>query len=249
MKVDINCDLGEGYGQFKSPCPEEIFKYISSANIACGYHSGDPMIMTQMVRLAQEHGVAIGAHPGFPDLQGFGRRQMTFKACEIKAMIQYQVGSLLGICLGQGCQLAHVKLHGAMYNMVSSDEKLAVGAAEAIAEMGLDLKVYALAGSIFAKVCQSKGLKVYEEVFIDRNYLNNGQLVARREENAVIKDTHLAIQRGIKMVLEGTCMTIEGQELELKADTLCIHGDGLKALELAVALNDALTKRNVEVSS
>lgn len=249
MKIDINCDIGEGFGHFVNPCSDEIFKYISSANIACGYHAGDPKIMAKTVALAIENKVAIGAHPGLPDLEGFGRREMAITPNEGKYMVQYQVGALMGICKGHGTNISHVKLHGALYSMVSKDEALGNAIAQGIYDLDPNLKVYCLKNSLFSEKCIEIGLNVRNEVFVDRNYLSDGSLVPRRDDGALITDADTAISRAVEIVDKKSCKSIDGIDLDMDGHTLCIHGDGSHALTFAQNLYLALKDKGIEVAS
>jgi UPF0271 protein len=170
MKIDLNCDLGESFGNYKIGMDEEVIKYISSANIACGFHASDPLVMAKTVSLAKENGVSIGAHPGYPDLVGFGRRNMNVAPEELKAMVQYQIGALNAFCKAAGIKMKHVKPHGAMYNMASKDEKLALAIAEGIAEVDDSLILLGLSGSQLLTAAATVGLKCANEVFADRAY-------------------------------------------------------------------------------
>lgn len=199
-KVDLNSDLGESFGAYTIGLDEEVIAQISSANIACGYHAGDPMVMAQTVASAKEAGVAVGAHPGFPDLMGFGRRNMVCSPKEIKAYIQYQMGALLAFTKAQGIPLQHVKPHGALYNMAGKDMDMAMAIAEGIAEVDSSVILLGLAGSAMLEAGKKVGLPVACEVFADRAYQKDGSLVPRGQEGAVIHDTELAISRTVAMV-------------------------------------------------
>lgn len=188
MKIDLNCDLGESFGNYKIGMDEEVIKYISSANIACGFHASDPLVMVKTVSLAKENGVSIGAHPGYPDLVGFGRRNMNVAPEELKAMVQYQIGALNAFCKSAGIKMNHVKPHGAMYNMAAKDEKLALAIAEGIAEVDYSLILLGLSGSQLLTAAATVGLKCANEVFADRAYEEDGSLVARTKGGAVITD-------------------------------------------------------------
>ena len=194
--VDLNCDLGESYGNYICGMDEEVIPYISSANIACGFHASDPMVMGKTVALAKKQNVCVGAHPGYPDLVGFGRRNMAVSPEEVKAMVQYQMGALMALCKAQGIRLAHVKPHGAMYNMAAKDEKLALAICQGIKEVDPELILLGLSGSEMLKAAEKIGLKAAREVFADRAYEEDGSLVARSKEGAMITDEERSDQKG-----------------------------------------------------
>lgn len=247
MKVDLNADLGESFGNYTCGMDEEVISYISSANVACGFHASDPLVMSKTVKLAKKSGVSIGAHPGYPDLVGFGRRNMDVKPEEVKAMIQYQVGALQAFCTANGCKLNHVKPHGAMYNMAAKDEKLAHAIAEGIYEVDFELTLLGLANSFLISAAKETGLKAANEVFADRAYNSDGTLVKRGLEGAVITDENIAISRVLQMVKKGTVVAIDGKEIEVCADSVCLHGDGKKAVLFAKELREHLEAEGVEV--
>lgn len=199
-KIDLNCDLGESFGNYKLGLDDEVIKYISSANIACGFHASDPLVMQKTVALARDNGVAVGAHPGFPDLVGFGRRNMNVSPAEAKAFVQYQIGALSAFCKAAGCRLAHVKPHGALYNMAGKDEILAAAICEAVYEFDPELILLCLSGSKMMSAAKKIGLRAASEVFADRAYEDDGSLVARGKPGAVITDEDEAVSRVIGMV-------------------------------------------------
>nr|WP_286181158.1 5-oxoprolinase subunit PxpA [Bacillus sp. ISL-37] len=247
MSVDLNCDLGESYGLFRIGNDKEVLKHITSANIACGYHAGDHNVMMETVKMAKTYGVKIGAHPGFPDLHGFGRREMKMSAEEIYNLTIYQIGALAAIAKSCGTKVEHVKPHGALYNMAGKDKATADAVAGAVADADPTLVLFGLAGSWLVKAGEKKGLQVAHEVFADRTYQPDGSLTPRSETNAIIHDPDLAIKRVIRMVREGRVETVDGTEIEIKADTICIHGDEPQALDFAVRLNEALKAEGIEV--
>lgn len=249
MKIDLNADLGESFGNYKCGLDEEVIPYISSANIACGYHASDPMVMAKTVCMAKENHVCVGAHPGYPDLVGFGRRNMNVSAEEVKAMVQYQIGALDAFCRAQKVKLIHVKPHGAMYNMAARDEKLSMAIAEGIKEVNPELILLGLSGSFLITAAQEAGLRTASEVFADRAYASDGSLVPRSKEGAVITDEDMAICRVIKMVKQGTVTSMEGKEIRVKADSVCLHGDGMKAVVFAKKLHEALVKEGIEITA
>lgn len=246
-QIDLNCDMGESFGHYKLGLDEEIIKFISSANIGCGFHGGDPWVMRKTVRMAKERGVGIGAHPGLPDLVGFGRRLMDVSPSEVKNDVLYQVGSLYAFARAEGVQLQHVKPHGALYNMVARDERLGRAVAEAVREFDRDLILVALAGSRLLKLAQKMELKVASEAFADRAYNSDGSLVSRKLPHALITDREAVLSRAIQMIMDGRIISVDGKPVEVKVDTLCLHGDSPQALQLARALREQLEKVGLSV--
>ena len=247
--VDLNSDLGESFGNYTIGMDEEILKFVSSANVACGWHAGDPMVMEKTVALAKEFGTAVGAHPGFPDLMGFGRRNMAVTPEEAKAYVKYQLGALQAFAKAHGVKIQHVKPHGALYNMAAVDEKLAKAMCEADYEVDKDIIFMGLAGSKMITAAEETGLKAASEVFADRAYNDDGTLVSRKLPGAVIKDKDLAIQRVVRMVKEGKVESINGKDIDIKADSICVHGDNPKALEFVKNIRETLEKEGVTISS
>lgn len=246
-KIDLNCDLGESFGNYKIGLDDEVIRHISSANVACGFHASDPLVMQKTVALAKENGVCIGAHPGFPDLVGFGRRNMSVSPAEAKALVQYQIGALDAFCKAAGVKLCHVKPHGALYNMAGKDEILAQAVCEGIFEYDSNLILLGLSGSKMIEVGKKIGLRTASEVFADRAYEADGSLVARSKPGAVITDENLAVSRVVKMVKNGRVTSITGNEIEIRADSICLHGDGVKAVEFAKRIKEELLKNDVEI--
>lgn len=246
--VDLNCDLGESYGNYICGMDEEVIPYISSANIACGFHASDPMVMGKTVALAKKQNVCVGVHPGYPDLVGFGRRNMAVSPEEVKAMVQYQMGALMALCKAQGIRLAHVKPHGAMYNMAAKDEKLALAICQGIKEVDPELILLGLSGSEMLKAAEKIGLKAAREVFADRAYEEDGSLVARSKEGAMITDEEEAIRRVIMMVKEGKVTAITGKEIAVTPHSVCIHGDGPKALAFVQKIRKTLEAEGITIA-
>lgn len=246
-KIDLNCDLGESFGNYKIGLDDEVIRHISSANVACGFHASDPLVMQKTVALAKENGVCIGAHPGFPDLVGFGRRNMSVSPAEAKALVQYQIGALDAFCKAAGVKLCHVKPHGALYNMAGKDEILARAVCEGIFEYDSNLILLGLSGSKMIEAGKKIGLRTANEVFADRAYEDDGSLVARSKPGALITDENLAVSRVVEMVKNGRVTSITGNEIEIKADSICLHGDGVKAVEFAKRINEELLKNGVEI--
>lgn len=244
-QVDINCDMGESFGMYKLGHDEEVIKYISSANIACGFHAGDPIWMNKTVTLAQNHGVEIGAHPSYPDLAGFGRRNMDISSDELKSDILYQIGALQAFTKDK--KLQHVKPHGALYNQAVVNEKIAKTICEAILEYDSNLILLALSGSKWVKTAKEMGLKAYNEIFADRALNDDGSLVSRSKEGSVLHDVNEVADRSNQMVIEGIATTISGNEIEVEADSLCIHGDTPGAVQMAMNINNNLKSAGVEI--
>jgi UPF0271 protein len=245
--VDLNCDMGEGFGAWRIDISPEVLVRISSANIACGFHAGDPMVMEETVNLCKQHQVAVGAHPGFPDLMGFGRREMKISAKEARNYLLYQVGALWAFCTSVGLELQHVKPHGALYNMAAYDEGLAQGIIDGLLSLRPQPILLALSGSRFAKMAEDAGLRVGHEVFADRAYSRDGTLVPRGREGAVIHDPEVIAQRAGRMVKEGEVQTINGEVIKLKADSICVHGDNPQAKEIVVRLTEAFDQAGIKV--
>lgn len=246
-KVDLNSDLGESFGNYKLGLDEDVLRYISSANIACGWHAGDPLVMDKTVELAYKANVAIGAHPGFPDLMGFGRREMKVTKEEAKSYIKYQVGALWAFLQSRGLKMQHVKPHGGLYNMAAKDAELAMAIAEGIYEVDKDLILMGLANSEMTKAGLVVGLKVANEVFADRAYNHDGTLVSRKLEGSMIHDRDLAISRVVRMVTEGKVQAITGEDIDIKADSICVHGDNPKAVEFVDSIRKALEAEGVKI--
>ncbi len=249
MHADLNADLGESFGSYKIGADDQIIPIVTTVNIACGWHAGDPLVMKKAVALAKEYGAAIGAHPGFPDLMGFGRRNMAASPAEVKAYIQYQVGALSAFCRAAGVRLHHVKPHGAMYNMAGADINLARAVVEAVAEIDDSLILLALSGSEMIRAAQEKGLPCASEVFADRNYEENGALCPRSKPDAVIHDEDECIARVLRMVTEGKVKAITGRDIDIRADSICVHGDGPQALAFARRIRDTLSKNGIELKT
>lgn len=248
-RVDLNCDLGESFGRYTLGLDEQVIPLISSANIACGYHASDPLIMEKTVRLAKKYGVSVGAHTGFPDLMGFGRRNMSVSAAEAKAYTKYQIGALLGFCKAEGVKLRHVKPHGAFYNMAAKDYVLAKAVCEGIREIDPSVKLLGLSGSELIHAAKDTGLAFGQEVFADRAYEEDGTLVNRKKPGAMITDEEEAIRRVIKMVQEGKVTSVTGKEISIQADSVCVHGDGEKALAFVQKIREALDREGILIAA
>ena len=248
MKIDLNCDMGESFGRYRIGADEEMMPVITSANIACGYHAGDPLVMDKTVRLAVEHGVGVGAHPGFPDLMGFGRRNMSLSPDEIENYILYQIGALAAFAQAAGSKLAHVKPHGALYNMAAKDAEMARAIAKAIARFDKELILVCLPNSEVEKAARELGLRVAREGFADRAYNADGTLRSRKLPGALIEDPQEAAKRVVRMVKEGVVVAYTGEEIPLQVETICVHGDTPAAVEIAKAVRRALEEAGIQVT-
>lgn len=247
LKVDLNSDLGESFGVYRIGMDAEILRYVTSANIACGFHAGDPLIMEETVRAAKAAGTAVGAHPGFPDLAGFGRRNMACTPTEVKAFVKYQLGALSAFARAEGLPLQHCKPHGALYNMAAGDKALAAAIAEAIADTDGRIILLGLAGSKMIEAGREAGLRTASEVFADRAYQADGSLVPRRLPGAVIRDPEEAIARTVRMVKEGVVAAISGETVPISADSVCVHGDNPSALAFVRRIREQLEAEGVAV--
>jgi len=244
-EIDFNCDMGESFGMYKMGFDEEVIKHISSANIACGFHAGDPMWMRKTVDLAEQHGVGVGAHPSYPDLNGFGRRNMNATPEEVRNDVVYQAGALKAFTSNRNLQ--HVKPHGAMYNQAVDDADLGKSICEAVLEVDSNIILLALAGSTWIDVAKGMGMRVAREVFADRAVNSDGTLVPRSKEGSVIHDTTEVVERSLRMVTEGKILSVEGDIVEVEADSICLHGDTPGAVDMAKTLKREFLAAGVEV--
>lgn len=247
VQIDLNCDLGEGFGAYKAGMDEEVIPLITSANIACGFHAGDPLVMEKTVELCRSWGVAAGAHPGFPDLLGFGRREMKVSLQEVGAYITYQIGALKEFCQGGGIRLTHVKPHGALYNMASRDYELASVICQAVCRAGREVPIMALSGSAMIEAAWKTGIPFISEVFADRAYMSDGTLVPRSRPDGMIHDVQTAARRVARMVLEGKVETVDGSDISIQADSVCVHGDNVHALEFIKGIREVLKEEGIEI--
>ena len=245
--IDLNCDLGESFGAFTMGCDEEILPLLSSASIACGFHAGDPEIMQRTVGLARQHAVSVGAHPSLPDLQGFGRRELSMTPKQVYALVLYQIGALAGFAKAAGVPLRHVKPHGALYNMAARDAKLARAIACAVRDFDAALILYGLSQGELCTAGREQGLFVAHEVFADRRYEADGALTPRGEPGAVIETPHEAAAQVLEIVREGRVTSRTGSAVAVTADTVCLHGDRQDALAFARAVRTALDQAGVAV--
>ncbi|WP_404405893.1 5-oxoprolinase subunit PxpA [Jeotgalibacillus malaysiensis] len=249
VKIDLNCDMGESFGAYQMGNDAEVLKFITSANIACGYHAGDPSVMRKTVELALENGTAIGAHPGFPDLAGFGRRHMNVSEEEAYDLTLYQIGALYGFVKAQGSTLQHVKPHGALYNAAAKDAKLAGAIAKAVYDLDPELILFGLSGGELIRAGKHVGLTTASEVFADRTYQSDGTLTPRTQSNALIENDDQAVNQVVRMVKEGIVRDVDGKDISIEADTVCIHGDGAHALAFAEKINQKLKEENISLQS
>ncbi|MBS3906468.1 MAG: 5-oxoprolinase subunit PxpA [Syntrophaceae bacterium] len=252
IQIDLNSDVGESFGAYKLGLDEEVIPHLTSANIACGFHGGDPAVMRKTVSLARRYGVEVGAHPGFPDLIGFGRRNMDATLEEIQDYVIYQTGALQAFAISQGLKLQHMKAHGALYNMAVANPKIWEAMAEAVCRVDKEMILVALASSnneSLLDMGKRYGIRIAFEAFPDRAYRKDGSLVPRREKGAVIEDHEIVAQRALKMALEGKVIAIDGTEIDLWADTLCVHGDNPAAVQMVKKIREELKKSGANVIS
>jgi len=247
--IDLNCDMGESYGAWRMGNDEAVLGFVSSANVACGFHGGDPSTMRQTVAAAMARQVAVGAHPSLPDLVGFGRRVMQITPQEAYDMVVVQVGALAAVAATQGTRLHHVKAHGALYNMAAKDAALAQAICRAVRDVDASLVLYGLAGSQLVRAAQDLGLRAAHEVFADRTYQDDGSLTPRNQPGAMIEDADTAVAQVLRMVREGVVRSTGGRDVPVQADTLCIHGDQPNALVFARVLHDALREAGIAVQA
>jgi UPF0271 protein len=247
MRIDLNSDLGESFGPWPMGRDTELMPLITSANVACGFHAGDPGTMRATVALARKHGVAIGAHPGFPDLVGFGRRDLKASPQEIEDFVLYQAGALAGVAAAQGARLQHVKAHGALYNMACRDGAMADALARAVAALDRSLLLFGLPGSELLRAGRAAGLRVAAEGFADRAYEADGSLASRSKPGSVIHDAAIVAARAVRMACEREVVAVDGSVIRVEVDTICLHGDTPGAVELARAVRAALEAAGVTV--
>ncbi|MFS0891960.1 5-oxoprolinase subunit PxpA [Peribacillus frigoritolerans] len=248
-KVDLNCDLGESFGAYRMGNDQEILDYVTSVNVACGFHAGDPTVMRKTVQLALGKEVKIGAHPGLQDLIGFGRRNMNISPQEAYDIVVYQIGALNGFLQSEGGSMQHVKPHGALYNMAAKNKELSMAIAEAVYKVNPELILFGLSGSELIRAGQAIGLQTGSEVFADRTYQHDGSLTSRLEKDALIENDDVAVAQVIRMVKEGKVLSQQGSDVALKADTICIHGDGAHALSFAQHVRESLKLSEITVKS
>jgi len=244
VHIDLNADVGEGVGD-----DEGVVPFVSSVNIACGFHAGNPLLMRSTVRLARRHGISVGAHPGFHDLEGFGRRDMQVGTAELESLVAYQIGALAALAGAEGVRLSHVKPHGALYNMAARDMAMATAVARAVRAVDASLVLFGLSGSQLVAAAEGAGLQVASEVFADRGYQADGSLAPRGTAGALLTDTADVARRAVRMATGNGITCVDGTAIPVTADTICIHGDTTGAAALARAVRDALTAAGVEVAA
>lgn len=249
MRVDLNCDMGEWPNADRLAMEERIMPLVTSVSVACGFHAGNPDLMRRTIRLARRRGVAIGAHPGFRDAEGFGRRELKVTPEEVENLVAYQVGALAGIAALEGARLAHVKPHGALYNMAARERNLADAVARAVASVDRRLILFGLADSVLVEAGRAIGLRVAEEAFVDRAYNPDGTLVLRDRAGAVIHDEHDVIERVRRLVLNGVVLSVDGALVRLHADTICLHGDTPGSDRLAEVIRSELNKAGARIAA
>lgn len=245
--VDLNCDMGESYGRFKVGNDEAVFPFISSSNIACGFHGGDPLHIEQTIKMAMLHKVRIGAHPSYPDLAGFGRRYMTIEADELRAIIKYQISAVKGLVESYNGQLAYVKPHGALYNTAAQDQKVAMTVLKAIQEIDPELHLMGLAGSPIQELAQSLGIPFIAEAFADRMYEPNGQLRARSQPNSVISDPDQAARQVLSIIQKKQVISIDEKPVSVNAQSFCIHGDNPSAVPILQAIHRSFKANGIQL--
>jgi 5-oxoprolinase (ATP-hydrolysing) subunit A len=247
-KIDLNCDMGESYGAWKMGDDAGVMPHISSANIACGFHGGDPATIRKTVRLALDHGVAIGAHPSLPDIQGFGRRVMKISPQEMYDLVVYQAGAVEAFARAAGSKLHHIKCHGALYNMAANDEALSEAMARAVRDLG-DVMLYALSKSKSFEIAKKANLRVAGEVFADRGYSDDGTLAPRDKPGGMIEDAQKSVKQALAMVEEGYVTSLSGKRIPVAADTLCLHGDQPGAVAFAKEIRKAFSDRGIQLGA
>jgi UPF0271 protein len=246
--IDLNGDLGESFGRWQLGSDPDLLTHLSSANLACGFHAGDPSAIRRAVRAATDHSVAIGAHPGYPDLRGFGRIAMALPPTAVRDDVLYQLGALFAICRAEGATLRHVKAHGALYHAVAHDPDTALAFADAVASFDPGLVVVLPAHAPTREIIEDAGLPTLREAFLDRGYLSDGRLVPRGRPGDLLHDTDAVVERALALALGGVVRCHDGHELGIEADTLCLHGDGAEAAALARAVRHALESHGVRVA-
>jgi len=246
--IDLNCDMGESYGAWTMGADAEVMPHISSANVACGFHGGDPATIRKTVRLALDNGVAIGAHPSLPDLQGFGRRAMKISPQDMYDLVVYQAGAVEGFARAAGSRLHHIKCHGALYNMAATDDALSEAMARAARDLG-NVMIYALSNSRMIAMVKKLGVPVAGEVFADRGYSDDGTLAPRDKPGGMIEDAAKSVKQALAMVEEGYVTSLSGKRVPVAADTMCLHGDQPGAAAFAKALRKAFSDRSISVAA
>lgn len=248
FQVDLNSDLGESFGAYRIGCDEMVLEEVTSANVACGFHAGDPVVLNRTLAMARSKGVAVGAHPGYPDLMGFGRRNMQLSPEEAYAYVLYQLGAFAAFAKRHGMAVQHLKAHGALYNAAGKDMALALAICRAVKDFDPQIILLGLSGSKLIEAAQELGLRAASEIFADRAYESDGSLVDRKKPGAMIEDEAEAIRRVVRMVKEGKVRSITGEDVIVRADSICVHGDGPKALAFTSRIRDRLRAEGVELA-
>ncbi|MEQ2525493.1 5-oxoprolinase subunit PxpA [Bacillaceae bacterium CLA-AA-H227] len=246
--IDLNCDMGESFGRYTLGYDNELMNYATSINIACGFHAGDPHTMRKTVQLALEKNIAIGAHPGLPDLNGFGRREMSITPQEAYELVIYQIGALNAFVQSEGGVMQHVKPHGALYNMAAKNAELSEAIAEAVYKVNPRLILFGLAESELIKAGKRLGLRTANEAFADRTYQSDGTLTPRSRKDSLIHDDETALKQVTRMIIEGKIESVDGEAIPIKADTICLHGDGAHAVQFAKTISEGLSKAGITIT-
>ena len=249
MSIDLNADVGESFGAYQLGNDEALLRNVTSANVACGLHAGDPGVIRRTVKLAVAAGVAVGAHPGFPDLQGFGRRELNMGTQELEDVVLFQVAALAGLAAAEGTRLCHVKPHGALYNMAAKDDRLAGAVAAAVAAIDRSLVMVGPPNSALLTAARSRGLSVASEAFADRAYQSDGSLVPRHVAGAVINDPEAVVRRAVRMASANEVVAVDGSTLTMKVDTICVHGDTPQAASISSLLRKGLSDAGITVAA
>lgn len=245
--IDLNCDMGESFGAYTLGNDEAVIKLISSANIACGFHAGDPNVMDRTVRMAKEQGVGVGVHMGYPDLLGFGRRDIEIDKDDLVNYIIYQIGALQAFCTKHGVEIQHVKSHGSMGNMSYVNYQVADAVTDAIKRVLPETKLFVIENTVVDQLAKEKGIAVVREVFADRAYKSDGTLVSRKEKGAVIEDPNQAAENILEMVLHNRTTSIDGEVIPIQAESICVHGDTEDALLIVEAVREKLLNAGVKI--
>jgi UPF0271 protein len=245
--VDLNCDLGEGYGDWRMGDDASMLRIVTSVNVACGFHAGDPQIMAGTFAAAKQRGVAVGAHPGYPDIQGFGRRHIPYSPAEIERIIAYQLGAAIAVARLAGHRITHVKAHGALGNLAADDRSIADAVVRATKAVDLGLTILAIAGTEIERAADGAGMRAAREIFADRAYTPTGRLVPRKEPGAVIHDPEAAATRVVRMLEAGAVIAVDGTRVPVGIDSICVHGDTPGAVALASAVRAAVTKAGFDL--
>ena len=248
FKIDLNADIGESFGTYRIGCDAEVLQQVTSANVACGWHAGDPVVLNRTLAKAKERGVAVGAHPGYPDLMGFGRRDMQLTPDEEYAYTLYQLGAFAAFAKRNGLEIQHLKAHGAMYNTAGKDLTMALAICRAVKDFDPNIILLGLSGSKLIEAAEEVGLRAASEIFADRAYEEDGSLVNRKKPGAMIEDEELAIRRVVRMIRESKVEAITGKDIPVKADSICVHGDGPKALAFTSRIREKLTEEGIALA-